>query len=328
MPYQNDIATLADVVGPAYAAQQAGIQNAAANEEAQANAQVAQNTVAARSLAPSLANLYSQAQTQNELGLAQQNQAAGQVAQGLAPTKIAAGMAQGQSAITAAHVEQMQQLGQVVGGIAEQMQTIPAGIRPAMMGKLLDNFGVTDPSIRQLVANGDPNQLQQISQGLFQASNAARQAMLQENMRGQYAENVAQIGANARVAGAEASANARVQVANLAAQIKQQQQTFEQAAVAAQKRGDMKTAEQFAQLALQARQAQAGITSQILTGQPLQVPNFGEGGSGDGTQQQTPSAPSGPALESAAKAAFGAYEPDKYVYGINPNTGNFGRRPK
>ena len=29
-----------------------------------------------------------------------------------------------------------------------------------------------------------------------------------------------------------------------------------------------------------------------------------------------------------AVQAFGAYEPDKYEYGINPNTGNFGRKPK
>ena len=42
-----------------------------------------------------------------------------------------------------------------------------------------------------------------------------------------------------------------------------------------------------------------------------------------GSKQQTPRSPRDQALQ-----LFGSYEPDKYEYGTNPQTGKFARRPK
>lgn len=47
---------------------------------------------------------------------------------------------------------------------------------------------------------------------------------------------------------------------------------------------------------------------------------------GDGDKAAAPKGSGG--MEAQAKAAFGSYEPDKYVYGINPKTGKFARKLK
>lgn len=333
--YQNDMSSLADIVGPAYAAQQAGIQNDAANQEALANAQVKQATVPAEIQKPFLGNLFTAAQTAGQQGLAQQEQAKGAVANALVPSEIGAGQAGNQAKITSAHVEQLGQLGQIVGGIADHMAGVPGPARPAMMGQILDSMGVTDPAMRQLVANGDPDQLHQVSQGLFQASNAARQATLQENIRGQYQENVAGIHAAGGLAQTKELVRGRQGVAETQANAK--------LAGIQQVIGDLTrkvangTATQADREALDyANRTQQMIRSgNPMTSQLLGIQTQSNVPSTPGTN--APAQPSVPntqpfagsgATEQAAKQAFGSYEPDKYEYGINPNTGNFGRRPK
>lgn len=291
MPYTNDMATLAQVVGPAYAAQQAGIENEAQNEQELAKGQVAQATVPQEIQKATLANQLLGAQGYAEQGLGMQNQAKGLADLYAAPSAAQAQVAGNQAKITSAHVGQLQQLGEIVGNLDQQMQGIPGPMRAAYMGRFLDSQNVTDPGIRQLAMNAASQEggLTQLSQGLFQASNNARQAVLQENIRGGYQLGVAQTNVAGREAVAEANAQARVNVANINAQIRQQQQTFEQAAVAAQKRGDMQTYQQMSQLAMQMRQAQAQLNSQLLFGQGLPNPAVGGG------EPTAPGAPQQPA---------------------------------
>ena len=277
MPYQNDMSTLADVVSPAYAAQQAGMQNDLANQEELAKAQVATSTVPAEIQKPYLGNLFTAAQTANEQGLAQQEQAKGAVAQAGVPSATEAEVAGNQTKVTSAHVDQLQQLGQIVGQLDTQMQGVQGPARAAMVGQFLDSNGVKDPGIRQLMLNAAQQEggLTQVSQSLFNASDKARQTVLGENIRGGYQLGTAQICAQGRLASAEATAQARVQVANITAQMRQQMQTFEQAAVQAQKQGNPQLAQQYTQAALQLRQAQANLNSQLLFGQQLNNPMAG-----------------------------------------------------
>ena len=52
--------------------------------------------------------------------------------------------------------------------------------------------------------------------------------------------------------------------------------------------------------------------------QPSASPSPAPSSAGSGTQD----------IEKLANARYGSFEPNKYEYGTNPNTGNFGRRPK
>lgn len=277
MPYQNDMSTLANIISPVDAAVQAGTEQYAQNQQDLAKAAVAQATVPAEIQKPYLGNLFTAAQTAGQQGLAQQEQAKGQVAQALVPGEIGAGQAGQEAKLTSAHVDQLQNLGQIVGTLDQSMQGVPAAARPAIVGQFLDSNGVKDPSIRQMMLNaaGQEGGLQQVSQGLFNASDKARQMVLGENIRGGYQLGTAQIGAQGRLASAEATAQARVQVANITAQMRQQMQTFEQAAVQAQKNGNPQLAQQYTQAALQLRQAQANLNSQLLFGQGLNNPMSG-----------------------------------------------------
>ena len=308
MPYQNDMSTLADVVSPVYAATQAGISNDQANQEEMAKAAVAQATVPAEIQKPYLANIFSAAQGAGEQGVAAQERAKGAIAQALVPTEIGAGQAAGQTKITQAHVEQLQNLGQVVGQLDQSLQGMPDAARPSAVAQFLDSNAVQDPGIRQLMINAasQPGGLQQISQGLFNASNTARQASLAENIRGGYQLGTAQIGAQGRLASAEATANARVQAANVMAQMRQNMSNFEQAAVQAERSGNHALAQQYAQAALQQRQAMAGINNQLLFGEGMQTPigggNIPAGSNNQGQPAAQPQAPQQPPVEDAVTA--------------------------
>jgi hypothetical protein len=303
MPYQNDMSTLADIVGPAYAAQQAGIQNDAANQEEQARAQVAQATVPALSQAPYLANMFTAAHTAGEQGVAQQQQAAGAVAQAGVPSAIAANQAGNQAKVTGAQAEKLNSFGQTVNQIASYMDNVPAPARPAMMQQILDQNGINDPAVRQAVSSGDPEMLRGIANNVFQTSQAARQTTLGENIKGGYQLGAASIEAGSREQVAREQADARRYVADQKAQVDRLKQTTDQALAQIVSRigtpqeqpNDRAQAQFLQQHSEQLRQMQA-LTTQQLIGMPVpspdlaaipQSPNMGQPAQAGGGQVPT-----------------------------------------
>ena len=337
MPYTNDMATLADVVSPVDAAMQAGQQSGNEDIQDAIKTQIQQATIPQEIQKASLANALTQAQAYNEQGIGMQNTAKGIQDINATPSATQAAIAGNQGKITSAHVDQLQQLSQVVGSLDQQLQQYPDAAKPAVVSQFLDSNGVQDPSIRQLMMNAasQPGGLTQIANGLYSASEKARSSVLEGNIRGQYEENVAQIGATGREAVAEANAQARVNVANINAQIRQQQQTFEQAAVAAQKRGDMATYAQMSQLAMQMRQAQAQLNSQLLFGQNLPNPAVSSenppqrgGGTTPNPTQQQPQQPTAANADAAVQLAQQqGIDTTKFNVRIGPN-GQLQTQPK
>lgn len=266
MPYTNDLATLSDVISPVDAAMEQGQQSGYQGLQSAVQNNIAQATMPQEIQKATLANQLLNAQGYAEQGLGMQNQAKGLADLYAAPSTAQATVAGNQAKLTSSHVEQIGQLGQIVGGLADQMQSVPGPARRAMMNQILDSFGVQDPSIRQIMASGDPDQLRQISQGLFQASNAARQTVLGEGIRQQTALGVAGIGANARQQVAETTAQGRIAVEQLRDQQRQQAENFEQAASQELRaHGNTPLYQELSKQALQMRQF-VGQTNRALLG--------------------------------------------------------------
>jgi hypothetical protein len=333
MPYQNDMMSLADIVGPAYAAQQAGIQNDLANQEQEIRNQVAAGQAPEEIRKPGLANQFTEAQTQNEQGIGMQNQAKGLIDMTAAPSGAQAAVAGNQLKLSQDQVAKLNTVGQMAGQVAGIMDGIPPAARPAAMQRIMQQYQI-DPQALGPLASGDPDLLRNVSQKMIQAGAGFQQAMAEQELRNQGSADVARIGSEGRVQSAQLTSQARVQAAEINRQAKQQALNFEQMAAQRYAAGDMKGAEQLRQAAASVRQL-AAQTTQTLVGVQPQFGGFDQssGGGGAPMAPQQPQAPAaspmaGDAVKTAATQAFGSYEPDKYEYGINPATGNFGRRPK
>lgn len=272
MPYQNDMATLADVVGGGSAALQAGTQNELANQQEAIKTQIQQATMPQEIQRASLNNALLQAQGQAEQGQAAQQQAAGLTALQGQPSASAANIAGNQVKLSTAQMEQMSNLGNMVGQLANYMQNIPPPARPAFMQHFLDQHDINDPGIRQAVGGGDPEVLGKISQGLFAASNQARAIQMQEGMRGDTARDVANISSEGRIEGQTIAAQAQIQKAEIAREYKEQAMTFEQRAAKAYAAGDFQTYSDLAKMAMNLRQLAAQNTGQLIMGTTPQIP--------------------------------------------------------
>lgn len=292
MPYVNDMSSLADIVSPVAAAGQAGLQNEQANTQQAIANQVAAGQAPAEIAKPGLANLFTQAQTAGQNALAQGEELKNIGTAGTLGSSINATNTGNQLKISQDQVGKLNTLGQLAGQIAGFMDNVPAPARPAAMQQILQKQGI-DPSQLGPLASGDPALLRQASSAMLSASPDFAKTMAEQNLRNQGSLAVAQEGSNARVASAQASAQARIEAANIVSQVRQNQQTFEQAAVAAQKRGDAASYNMYSKLALQAKQMAAGVTSQLVTGQGLEVPAMA---APQGIQvPQTPATPTQPA---------------------------------
>jgi hypothetical protein len=229
MPYQNDMSTLADVVGPAYAAMQAGIQNDATNAKTQLDLQTAQAQQPAEIQKPFLANMFQQAQTeeaqQRGLGQGLQNYAAQQTM----PGAIGATNAKNQLAQTQADSGKLLQLGQLAGQVAGYMDNIPPPARQAAMSQILQQNGV-DPSRLGVLANGDPDMLRSFSQKAIQASSSYQEKLMEQNMRFNEATTVAGIQGDTSRAVANIGKEGRVEAAQLQAETKKQLANMQQVA--------------------------------------------------------------------------------------------------
>lgn len=329
MPYQNDLMSLADVVSPAYAAGHAMTQEDLANQQEQIKTQVARGQAPAEIARPGLQNLFTQAQTGAEQGIAQQQQAKGQEAQALLPGQIKTGQATSETQYGAQKLQQFQQMGMIANQAAGMMDNVPEAARPAAMAQLAQKYGI-DPKALGPLADGNPDNLRNFSQKLIQGSQDYQTKYMQE----QSATERTGIQSQGRVQAADIAAEARRQVAETQAAMRQaiaplgalQQQIYAKVAngtATPAERQALDSMNQVQQLTRQGSPFQAGITGTNVQPNVPAVPNTTP-------QQQQPSAgpTTGPATEQLAKQHWGSYEPDKYDYGINPNTGNYARRLK
>src|SRR5712664_3268678 len=192
MPYQNDLSTLADVISPAYAAQQAGIQNDQANQEQAMKNQVYQQQMPALEKQPGLENVFKQAQTGLTQGQGMAAQATGLKDLATLPSGIQAGVAGNQAQLTADHAKQLGSLGQMAGQVAGIMDGVPQAARPAMMQQILKSNNI-DPQSMGPLLSGDPDMLRQVSQKMIGMSSDFQTKSMEANTRGAYEENVAGI---------------------------------------------------------------------------------------------------------------------------------------
>lgn len=335
MPYVNDMQTLANVVSPVDAAVQMGLQNQQGATEQAIKNQVAAGQAPAEIEKPGLQNLFTQAQTTNEQGIGAQNVAKGAVDTALVPGQIKTGQAELGTKYNAQQVQQFGQLGQMAGQIAGMLDNVPPPARPAAMQQIAQQYNI-EPQRLGTLMSGDPDQLRNFSQKMIQSSQQYQEKMMEEQTKGQYQESVAGITGKAHLAATQELTRGREAVANTNAEVKKQlaplqsvigQLTAKAAAGTAtpEERSILSWAQQSQQLIRSGSPFQAGITGTNVQSNVPPVPTQ-QGGNA------TAAAPTGPtaggAMENLAKSAFGSYEPDKYEYGINPATGNFGRRPK
>lgn len=305
--YVNDNATLAQVVGPAYVAQQAGMQAANQQEQEQlANQKLsAELPYAAPEKAADVA--YKQAQGQYTGAEAQKTGLANLFTQATQPGNIRATNAENQNKYTASQAQSIGLMGQIAGQLAGQLDNVAPPARPQFMHDYLTSKGLNPDDFGPL-AQGDPDMMRNFSQKAIQQSAAYQTEVMKQGSETERAMGVAGLQSNARVTAAEASANARVQATQLQVQIRKQQQTAEQAAVEAAKRGDMASARQYGQLAQNLRQASAGITGQLVGQQLPQAFPEQQGGGGNAPQQ------TGAPQQPTAPASDGQYE-----YRIGPD---------
>lgn len=337
MPYQNDMSTLADVVSPAYASMQAGIQNDAANQQqelmnqkAQAQLPYAGPMAQAELEGKQAGTAQTQAQTQGlNLGnlFTQQTQ----------PSKVAATNSENQLKLTTDQAQGLTQVGQIAGQIAGMMDNVPPAARPAAMQQVLKSYGIDNSKIPPELMSGDPDMLRNVSQKMIQASGQFQTQMALEQQKGVNQQGVAQIEGQYHLAGAQATADARKYAADQKRVIDQMKQTVDQGITTLTMRigspqeqpDDKARLKVLMEQQAQVKQLQAQNMSQ-LTGMGVPVSpaiNFGGNAGGGGAAPSGP-APDADATKQAATQAFGSYEPDKFIYGINPKNGKFARAPK
>jgi len=274
MPYTNDMATLADVVSPVDAAMNAGQQEGNANIQDAIKTQIQQATMPQEIQKASLANALTQAQAYNEQGIGMQNTAKGIQDINATPSATQAAIAGNQAKVTSAHVDQLQQLSQVVGSLDQQLQQYPDALKPSMVGQFLDSNGVQDPAIRQMMMNAasQPGGLTQIANGLFSASSKVRESLALENARGGYQLAGTSMEVAGREQTAKEQADARRYIADQKAQTDRLKQTTDQALAQIVQRlgtpqeqsGDRERAQFLQQQSEQLRQMQALTNQQLL----------------------------------------------------------------
>lgn len=332
MAYVNDAQTLADVVSPAAAAAQMGIQNDAANQQQQIANTTAQGQQAAEIAKPGLQNMFTQAQTANEQAVTQQNQSKALLGQATLPGEIGSTNAANTASMSASQAKSVGQIGQIAGQVAGIMDGIPAFQRPDAMQKVAQSYDI-DPDKLGPLMNGDPDMLRQVSQKAIQASAAYQTDYMGKSMENQGKTDVANIDQAGGIQKAQITADARTQVATLNRQVAQQKLTIDQQigqltqkiGTPNEQPGDRNRLQDLQKYSLSLRDMQAQTTRALMG----LGDNSGTGNNPAAPQDTIPSAQGqggnapvsspGPAIQQSATAAFGAYEPDKYNYRIGPD---------
>jgi hypothetical protein len=302
MPYQNDMSTMADIIGPAYAAQQAGIQNDASNQEQQIKNQVAAANAPAAGQEAGLKNLFTQAQTAQQQANTQGTTLENIGKAGTLGSSINATNSGNQLKISQDQLQQMTQLGTMANAIAAQMDSIPPPARPAAMQQITQQYGI-DPSKLGNMMSGDPAMLRQVSQAMIQGASGYQDQLL----KNQGQANVAQIGASSREDVANTRAQAQQYVADQKRQVDQMKVNIDQQIAALTTRigssqeqpGDKERLSFLSQQQLQVRQMQAQTTQALLGigGTPGQAPTTPQLNIGGTSSTPSTQPPAGNALE-------------------------------
>ena len=300
MAYVNDAQTLADVVSPAAAAAQMGIQNDDANQAAQIKNVTDQGQQAAEIARPGLQNLFTQAQTANESALGQQAQQTADIGAATMPGTIAAKNAANQTAVNADNVKQVGQLGMIAGQVAGIMDNVPQAARPAAMQQIAQQYGI-DPQKLGPLMSGDPDTLRQVASKAIQASSDYQTEQMKETMHNQGSADVASITSEGRVTASENAANARITASKIAQQTRESALNFEQMAVRARERGDIQGANEYAAQAQRMHQLSAETTATLLNQNPM-TPAFTGGGNSPAPSAPQGQAPAGPPDANAVEA--------------------------
>jgi hypothetical protein len=285
MPYVNDAQTLADVVGPASAADALQTQQAQAQQEMAIKNQVAAGQAPADIQRPGLQNALTQAQTYGQQGLGLQANAKGLADMYAAPSAAQAQVAGNQASMTADQAKKIGSLGQLAGQVAGQMDNVPPPARQAAMAQILQANNI-DPSQLGPLASGDPDMLRQFSQKAIQASSdfQTKMAVGQQEITGR--ENIASTEASSRQGVADTLSQGRQAVAQTNAAVREKmapvqaivgQLTAKAAAGTAtpQELAILKWAQDSQQLIKNGNPFQSGITGTNTQSNVPDVPNVG-----------------------------------------------------
>lgn len=283
MPYVNSDATLADAIGPAYLAQQTGIQNDAANQEQAIKNQVAQGTAAADIAKPGLANLYQQAQTQDVGARTQAQDLANAQTSAMLPSNIQSGIAGNELKTQQDQSGKLMQLGQIAGQVASYLDNVPPPARAAAMQQLLQQNGI-DPQRLGALAQGDPDMLRQFSQKTIQAAPTWQQNAFNKesdykrdtdvaNIQGATSRDVANTQQEGKLEAAKIQAETKRQLANLDQTSAVLYQKVANGTATPAERQALDSINQSRQLIRSGMPFQAGLTNQPVQSNVPPVPN-------------------------------------------------------
>lgn len=345
MPYTNNAQTLADIVGGPSAAYQSGQEQGNQDYADMMKNQVSAGTQQADIARPGLQNALMQAQTGAEQGVAQQQQAKGQLDQATLPGQIGATNAKLTTEQMQAKAQGLSTIGQIAGQVAGMMDNVPGPARPAAMAQILQKYNI-DPSSLGALASGDPDQLRQFSRSAIKNSAGYVQTMDVERQKAASAQDVAGINQTGEISKAQIMAQASTQRAQIAAEAKQKLMNMGQLQASLEKKvADGSASPQEIQQVNQLREA-----NQVARQNPYMANLlFGGQGNGEipgGTMPQVPQVPmpqgstspmtpnrssvSMPPeqMQSAAKQLWPNDDPTKYDYRVDPNSGNLQRKAK
>jgi hypothetical protein len=280
-------------------------------------------------------------------------------AAGTLSSDIAAGISNNEETVSKNKSARQTRLGNVFYSMGPELEGQPAAVRAAYALEKLQGLGMKpdDPFgqrftkyLQNTPAEELPAKLTAIGRRMIEESEKYRGEMDKQTSVNTSHEKVAAGNNATSIRVAELNNEARLQIQRLKDQqgatmnaLLKSRNYAGAAAVAtamamsetdpAQKLKLEEYAKMMAAQDLASKQAGATATGKIdtpeLSGLP-QVPtkNPMAGLGGEAAPTATPIAPGGPPVHVQAQQAFGAYEPDKYDYGINPKTGKFARKPK
>jgi hypothetical protein len=345
MPYTNDMQSLADIVGPAYAAQQAGIQQDQATQEGELKNQ--QSAAMNPLIQQEQQNKNDEAQQQTKYygALTGNQNLKNNLETATQPGQIAATNSANGLKVTSDNVQKVQTYGQFATQLAPVLEQTPPLQRAAVAAAAMQKAGI-DPEVAAPYLGEDPNdmpnRLRTIGQQMVQQSGKYISDMAETGLKEE--------GANQRTAMTSQTELQKTQMQQDTAKykIERTNQIKQLMATTDQKISQIST--QIAQSKQAGQNPDPALVSQLkfLSDQKVAQANALNAELVGGGQVTTPSertggnvaafagsggAPSGPpvggvdAVSKAVTASGIPYEPEKYDYRIAPG-GQVQRKPK
>lgn len=289
-------------------------------------------------------------------GQAQSQAAKGQVDQQTAASNIAARISANANQIGADGMAEMGQVAQKATMVAQALTQVPDMGKVQAFTNILQKYGVDpeNPMVKPILEGGKTNPsgivpaLQAMGQGMalassdyqqrsaLQAQSASSSSNLEdqraasslavENARAGSNEKIAAAAAQAKVQAAQAAGQVRMSVASSKMSTDQKLAALTSIPDSEKTADDQRQINELRQQRISENQARVNPVPGQVMGMPppVQAP-YGSGVAPQGASQQ-----GAPATVDAASVskAFGAYEPNKYIYRINPDNGMLQRAPR